>query len=204
MLKQNLQGKTVLDIGANKGIYSYWLSRSVGKDGRVIAFEPQPELGNFLQDVRSTFALSNLEIANTALSDQVGEQTLFRDKAGCGGATFTKYDSNEEIVVRKQTLDSYVKENSISDIGFIKCDVERHELEVFAGAKETLQKFKPILLFECHHNEAKQGRVFRFLKNLGYSGFFISSGKQIPYDRFDKYLYFRGSAVGHRNYFFYP
>src|SRR2546423_391591 len=35
-------GETVLDIGANYGVYSYHLSRAVGSSGRVFAFEPVP------------------------------------------------------------------------------------------------------------------------------------------------------------------
>src|SRR5260370_19554086 len=33
------------DIGANIGFFSLLAGRIVGKDGRVIAFEPDPELG---------------------------------------------------------------------------------------------------------------------------------------------------------------
>ena len=44
VLSRDLRGATVLDIGANRGIYSYWMHRVVGATGQVIAFEPQPEL----------------------------------------------------------------------------------------------------------------------------------------------------------------
>src|SRR5688572_11049838 len=40
----NLKGATVIDIGANRGIYCFWMVRAVGSNGRVIAFEPQPEM----------------------------------------------------------------------------------------------------------------------------------------------------------------
>ena len=39
---------TMIDIGANKGIYSIYMSRAAGENGSVIAFEPQPELGEHL------------------------------------------------------------------------------------------------------------------------------------------------------------
>ena len=44
-------GDTVVDIGANKGSYLYWLRRAVGPAGRVIAFEPQPALASYLAEV---------------------------------------------------------------------------------------------------------------------------------------------------------
>ena len=41
MMGLHLKGATVLDIGANKGIYCFWMMRAVGPSGNVIAFEPQ-------------------------------------------------------------------------------------------------------------------------------------------------------------------
>ena len=46
-------GDTVLDIGAHKGSYLYWLRQAVGESGRVFAFEPQPALATYL-DRKST------------------------------------------------------------------------------------------------------------------------------------------------------
>ena len=60
----NLEGKTLLDIGANRGIYSIYMSRAAGENGRVIAFEPQPELKAHLETIKRSFRLSNLEIEN--------------------------------------------------------------------------------------------------------------------------------------------
>ena len=44
MMRLKLGGATVLDIGANKGIYCFWMVRAGGPSGSVIAFEPQPEM----------------------------------------------------------------------------------------------------------------------------------------------------------------
>jgi len=35
-------GSLAVDVGANRGVYTYHLSRAVGPDGEVIAYEPQP------------------------------------------------------------------------------------------------------------------------------------------------------------------
>ena len=48
LLRQNLTKTTAIDIGANKGAYTYWLSKAVGNNGQVISLEPQPELAPFL------------------------------------------------------------------------------------------------------------------------------------------------------------
>ena len=61
-----LKDMTMLDIGANRGIYSIYMSRVAGKKGKVIAFEAQPELKKSLFELRKSFNLDNLEIINTA------------------------------------------------------------------------------------------------------------------------------------------
>jgi predicted O-methyltransferase YrrM len=58
---------TAIDIGAHKGGYSFWMARAVGSKGRVIAFEPQPELAGRLR--RSFQHRSHVTIENMGLSD---------------------------------------------------------------------------------------------------------------------------------------
>lgn len=206
VLSLNLDGATVLDIGANKGIYTYWLSKKIGKSGRVYAFEPQPELGEYLNDLKSSFRISNATIVNKGLSHEAGSLDLYRGKVGSGGARIA-IDQNDEIrnkgllkvKVEVTTLDSFL-ENNNDKIKFIKCDVEGHELSVFKGGINTLKKYNPTILFECHDEEAKSGELFSFLTDLSYSGFFIHDGKEIDFKRFAEFRY--NSNDNHRNYIF--
>ena len=94
----NLEDSVMLDIGANKGIYSIYMSRVAGQNGKVIAFEAQPELKKYLFDVKQTFALDNLEIVNTALSSVSGVMTLHRESVGSGAASFDFYDQLEKNI----------------------------------------------------------------------------------------------------------
>jgi len=55
LLNKDLKGDTVIDIGANKGIYSYWMSKKVGEEGKVVAFEPQPKLMDHLTQLKADF-----------------------------------------------------------------------------------------------------------------------------------------------------
>ncbi|MDY6845138.1 MAG: FkbM family methyltransferase [Thermodesulfobacteriota bacterium] len=201
LLKQRLLGKIAVDIGANKGIYTYYMSKKVGMHGKVIAFEPQPELGLFLSDLKQTFNLANVTIVNKALSDSSGTKILFREKPCSGGASFSKHDGCETIPVETITLDKYVHENGITDIRFIKCDVEGYEREVFLGGYETLKAHMPILLFECLHSHAQQGDVFSYLTQLNYNGFFFYQRNAIHFSQFAKYGYWKPER-SHRNYIF--
>jgi FkbM family methyltransferase len=69
-------GDLVVDAGANKGAYLYWLRQFVGPNGIVLAYEPQPELANYLQRARSAFRWTNVHIQPIALSNRTGKSTL--------------------------------------------------------------------------------------------------------------------------------
>ena len=43
----------MVDVGANHGIYSYWMHKKVGAGGNVVAFEPQAELGIYLGQLKN-------------------------------------------------------------------------------------------------------------------------------------------------------
>ena len=50
----NFDGGSLLDVGAHRGVYSFWMHRRF-RDLPVVAFEPQPELVEFLADLKQTF-----------------------------------------------------------------------------------------------------------------------------------------------------
>jgi precorrin-6B methylase 2 len=73
MMGLHLRGATVLDIGANKGIYCFWMMRAVGSSGHVIPFEPQQEMRDDIERQKLRFNWSNLRVMNVALSDLDGK-----------------------------------------------------------------------------------------------------------------------------------
>jgi FkbM family methyltransferase len=206
--RQPLNGRTVLDIGANKGIYAYWMSRQVGPRGRVFAFEPQVDLRPHLEELKRSFRLDNLQLVSQALSDRRGTAGLRRDKPGSLGATLEAEQPvpdwpvmAETVDVELNTLDHFCESQGLDEIALIKCDVEGHELAAFRGGRGVLQKQRPVLLFECHHHVAEQGELFGFLRELGYDGNFYHDGKPIPYQRFAEFPY-RKPSIHFRNYMF--
>lgn len=180
MLAQDLRGKLALDIGANAGIYSYWMSKAVGPDGRVIAFEPQPEMVDALKKLRHTFKFNQLKIAQTGLSDQQGQATLSRNLAHLGGASIARDlpDADDSFTIPLTTLDAYIDEHADRPVSFIKCDVEGHEPEVFRGGMLTLRRDRPTLLFELHDKQVRESDLFEQLESIGYACFYLHEGRQ--------------------------
>jgi FkbM family methyltransferase len=69
-------GTAVVDAGAYKGAYLYWLQRYTGPRGRVFAFEPQPALYRYLKSIKQRMGWAHVEILPQALSDHEGTGML--------------------------------------------------------------------------------------------------------------------------------
>ena len=196
-----LTGTSVLDIGANRGIYCYFMSRCVGENGTVTAFEPQPECIVTIKRVMKMFKLKNVALRNCGLSDRNTTAPLYRGKPEHGSASLQFYPSEhasgQEIKTSIVTLDS-ISETLPRPISFIKCDIEGHELEMLKGATEILTKDKPVMLIEIHEDQMPE--VTALLSSLGYSGSFHVGSNVYPASDYDTMPRIKGRR--HRNYIF--
>lgn len=183
-------GDTAIDIGAHQGAFTYWMRKRVGPHGRVVAFEPQPEMAALLQRTKQAFGTRNVTIVNAGLSAEPGELTMHRpENAPSACATFqpNAWEGGESFTVPVEALDLYCIHHDLRPINFIKCDVEGHELPVFRGAATILREDRPVLLFECEqrmHDDDTMQDVFDLLLDLGYEGAFFRNGQQWPLDEF--------------------
>ncbi len=193
-----LRGATVLDVGANKGIYSFWLARAVGSEGKVLAFDPQPEMIEYIEARRGRFGWSNVATLNVALSNNQRVAKLSRKRAGDGSASLSRA-IGETISVQTRELDSF---RDISNLKFIKCDVEGHELNVFLGAEQTIRKFRPVVQFEATAPEG--ARLFEFFRALGYSGVMFLGDRYLPCSNPEQVPHYKFGLGGHRDFLFFP
>lgn len=165
-----------LDIGANHGIYAYALSRL---SPEVHCFEPLAECCRYIQDHHA----ANIIVHNTALADRAGELELHVPIIS-GHAVYTRASldrpegPSESRRVEVRTLDSY----GLTDVGFIKIDVEGLEASVLSGAEHTLQTCHPILLIEidrARHNRGSFLSVHAALQSMGYDAHVCESGELV-------------------------
>lgn len=142
-------GMTVLDIGANSGTFTHFVSEMVGPNGKVYAFEPEPANFNALDTLVKSKNLQNVKTYNVALSSNEGTHTLFVDKFSAGSHSFAKDNlissAKGGIEVKTTTLDSILSTNGRVDV--IKIDVQGAEGMVFEGGKKLLQQEGPISIF---------------------------------------------------------
>jgi FkbM family methyltransferase len=182
-------GDVVCDVGANKGSFTYWLSRWCGKAGRLIAFEPQPDLAHRLAAVCAGIGLRNVRVEAKAVHSSSGFGQLYIPVGHQPGASLNRSICStgkiDAVPVPVISLDDYFKENE--RISLLKVDVEGAELEVFWGARRILERCSPALIFECearHLTGKTVGQVFSYLESLGYRGHFFCDGGAYPLSRF--------------------
>lgn len=206
LMQLDLEGATALDIGANKGIYCFWMLRAVGRSGRVVAFEPQPEMAEAIRQKQARFDWKNLEVVNVALSDAEGQLNLARDRIGDGSASLETSrhragQDNLDVPVRR--LDA-LPADLLANLKFIKCDVEGHERSVFSGGENTLRRFRPVVQFESSVDDPKTSQIFQFFRDLGYSGVLLLGDSYLPYANPDNVAHYKFRLAGHRDYLFFP
>lgn len=197
------RGATAIDLGAHKGAYAYWLARAVGRTGRVVCVEAQPGLAEKLKIVMRAFPQVSVKWA--AISDRSGSATLAtRGDGSSHGASLKGFGDGKpviEVEVPTLSLADLAAEFGLGRVDFVKCDIEGHEVEMFAGAMDFIREHRPSVLVECEQRHAwdavddrpagVDGLVSLF-EAEGYRVRFFQGGTLHPVDEFD--------AATHQNY----
>jgi FkbM family methyltransferase len=134
-----------IDVGANVGRVLAELTR-LAPGGRHIAYEPIPALAAEL-----TRRFPMVDVRCKALSDEAGEVefTHVISRPGYSGfreRTYPGPEQLERIRVPVERLDDALEDGLVPS--FIKVDVEGAEGQVFRGAIETLERHRPLVVFE--------------------------------------------------------
>ena len=173
-----------LDIGANEGFFA-WHLLPLAKS--VVAFEPLPQM---LTRLRENY-LNKMEIHGVIISDREGQGELRYPAGGYMSATIAESNSSalesgrviETVLVSMKTLDSF----NLTNVGFIKIDVEGHEEAVLRGGLDTIRREMPNLMIEIEerHAPGSLDRVSTLLGDIGYLGYYLQGKELISIARFD-------------------
>lgn len=157
--------KDVLDVGANIGNHSVVFSTYTS--GVVHAFEPQPLIYDILEtNVRSNNC-TNIKTypfgaSKTDATFQMNADYSLPDNHGA----FRICDEGS-LTIQCKPLDSL----ELSNIGFVKMDVEGHELEALQGMKQTLKNC-PTLMIEIHENCPTRQETLDLIQQCGYTSYY--------------------------------
>jgi FkbM family methyltransferase len=147
----------------------------------VHAFEPNPDLFAYL----SRAHIRSVTAYDVALSDTDGSAMLSMPEGiETGRGTIATAAGHDIATVQTRRLDSF----ELTNIGFIKVDVEGHEEAVLRGARHTLQESFPTLFVEIEerHNPGALVRIPTDLAELGYThSYYLWRGQLKAMDTFD-------------------
>lgn len=166
--------RAAIDAGANRGVWAHVLAELCPK---VYAYEPNPKLFGILK----AGAKSNVECFPYGLSDEDGAGELMvpgeDGHYSNQGATLNpaKVEGQPFKTTRVETkrLDAL----KLDPIGFIKIDVEGHEMAVIRGAKALIARDRPRLIIEMEEKHTKQplADAIGEVTALGYRMIYLSA-----------------------------
>jgi FkbM family methyltransferase len=206
-------GQIWWDIGANIGWFTLLLSRLVGNEGSVEAFEPNPFTASLLDRAISINGASNVRVNRVALGDKQAQATLFIPsdpgsvEGGHGRPAMIRHAdlrSLSEVSVRVDTIDSLVASGSIPYPFGIKMDAEGFEGAIIAGAQRLFTEAPPlVVLSEVNHREnclMKPHQLVSAIVDFGYRAFHVENLEEyhpaIPIDgsRSKDFLFIHNNA----------
>ncbi len=174
------RGGTAVDIGANQGFFAFALSRFAD---RVVCFEPNPDYAAFAR----WMLRGRAEVHAVALADKPGRGTchvphaddgLVLHLAGSLKQTHAQFRRIETYEVEIRTLDEF----ALTDVTFIKADVEGSEGEVLEGARATIARERPPILLELlSGTHADPGALTaEICASFGYDAVIVQKGERLP------------------------
>jgi len=165
------EGMTVIDVGANAGVYTFSAASQVGETGKVIAIEPFSQCVKYLEQTVRLNNLSCVKIYHSAASKEAGTGFLSLNMASelneiiKGEVSETK--EGEKIIFI--TLDSLIEKEELQQVDWLKIDVEGYEIEVLLGSQKLIERFSPKIIYESFSDKIQE--VAEFLQVRDYQLF---------------------------------
>ena len=152
LLARTRPGDVAYDIGAHAGFFTMLLSRAVGADGRVLAFEAQAVNAHRLSGNVAANGCGNVAVHAVAVSDVCGELRFNEHSSSLEGALAFGGRSvlgAHDAIVMSTTIDTAVRAGAPPP-NAMKIDVEGAEGSVIRGARETIAAHRPCMVMEMH------------------------------------------------------
>lgn len=147
------EGDVVLDIGGCWGDTALYFASKVGENGKVYSFEFIPDnikLFNINTSLNENL-LPRINLIQQPVYNEPNVPIYFKDNGPGSSVQFQPFDgqSGETITT---TIDSFVNEKKLSNVDFIKMDIEGAEMSALEGGIETIRKFRPKLAIAIYHS----------------------------------------------------
>jgi FkbM family methyltransferase len=174
-----INGATVIDVGANIGVYTLESAAAVGPAGRVISIEPAPSNARALERNIKLNQMTNVVLIEAAAGDETGWATLSLPSRGNAGMlSLAPLCGEKSYTVEVRLIDDVLEEKGITSVDLIKIDIEGSEYRALRGTVKMLQRCRPVILIELNENALRSCgssgyEVKELLRGLGYHGWVI-------------------------------
>lgn len=176
------KGMVVLDIGAHVGYYTLHAARLVGPEGKVYAFEPEPENYTILQKNVALNAYGNISLVQKAVVGRAGTAKLFLSRQGndrhslfVNPRSLLPEPSTEVAAI---SLDDFLAAEGWPHVDLIKMDIEGAEPLALQGMRQLISRSADLKLIVEFAPESLQAAGFvpsEFLERLAALGFTLKS-----------------------------
>jgi FkbM family methyltransferase len=174
------------DVGAHHGEFIYYALKKLPAQN-IYAFEPNRTQYSKLVKIFKRVNIFDLGLSNLNGTLEFKIPIINGKTVTTRGTLKTNYVEKEEqkhilLRIKVRTIDSFVEEHGINNLGLIKVDVEGAEMDVIEGAKKTIQRDKPNLILELEKRHLGGSIVssIQKIKDLGYECYYFDfSGLKI-------------------------
>ena len=137
-------GMTIVDVGANIGYYTLLFSKLTGDQGRVFAFEPEPQNFSLLQQNLARNQRTNVVALNRAASDRPGESFLYLSAENYGDhQSYPSGDDRRKVAMTMTRLDDCLT----GPVDLIKMDVQGFECHALNGMEAIIAASPRLIIF---------------------------------------------------------
>lgn len=178
------EGDLILDIGANIGWYSILFSKKFPQ-ATIYSFEPIHETYKYLITNLMLNKANNVFPLNIGISEKDSFSTYYYFPEGSVLASernLIECSKAKKTTCKVTSLDTFINEQNINKIDFIKCDIEGAELSAITGGIHAIKRFLPIMLIELFERWTLQfgyhpNDVIHLLNQLGYECFLANKNQ---------------------------
>lgn len=191
------EGDVVVDVGAGRGEDVRTFSQGVGGTGRVIAIEADPISFVFLRNFCRLNRLTNTESLHAAAMDKPGHVSI--EQSGSSWTENSVRPSAGAVgsIVRADTIDAICASLGVTEIAFLKMNIEGAERYALQGMGATMPGIRQICV-ACHDFRAEQGHGAEFRTRAFVEGFLLRNGFALVSRADDPRDYVRDHVFGLR------
>ncbi len=199
---------TLVDIGANVGLYTALAMHQLDSTGQIVTLEPNPQSYIFLQkniaaNRTAPKVCSHVNALNMAAAPEPGQKELrlnpenHADNCLYRGTYQGKVENWDCMPVEGRPVDQVLAELSIEDVNFVKIDIQGYEQKAISGFQKTLTRSQNVFLMsEFWPKGLKEAggsahEYLQMLKDVGFTLYELKEkprGKVVPLEDWDQLI----------------